>query len=131
MFIGNVEIVMPYHPLYIKAGGNLTISCEIKATQSAADLRWVQQTPLTSWVDSPVTAVLGSNVVIQSFREEPSRFTRSTLIKLNMSLLDRGTYICKDDTSSYAVWVIVIYSEYVSGVAVLPSNKKLTANCMF
>lgn len=126
---GSVEIVKPYYPLYIKAGGNLTISCEIKATQSAADLRWVQQTPLTSWIDSPVTAVLGSNIIIQSFREEPSRFTRTTLIKLNMSLLDRGTYICKDDTSSYAVWVIVIYITAQNRTHLSSEDKPLILGC--
>lgn len=103
---GGVEIVKPYHPLYVKAGNALSIACE---TSDRVDLRWLQQTPLSMWTDESVLPLAGSRVVIQSFREEPSGFTRSTLIKRNMSLGDRGTYICKDDTSNYAVWVTVLY----------------------
>lgn len=103
---GGVEIVKPYHPLYVKSGDALTVSCE---TSDRVELRWLQQTPLTDWSDRSIQALPGSRVVLQSFREDPSGFTRSTLIMRNMSLSDRGTYICKDDTSNYAVWVTVLY----------------------
>lgn len=110
LVLGGVEIVRPYHPLYIKVGSSLTIACESESTKSATELKWIHQTPQTSWADQLVVPERGSNIIIQLFREEPSGFTRSTLIKHNMSLLDRGTYICKDDGgNSYAVWVVVLH----------------------
>jgi hypothetical protein len=101
-----VEIINPYYPFYIKSGAALNVVCE---SSERTAINWIQQTPLTSWQDTQIYP--GQDFSFQTCIEEPSGFTRSMLIRSNMSLSNRGMYLCKDSAglSSYAVWVTVLY----------------------
>lgn len=83
------------------------VVCE---SQAETSIEWVEQTVHSNWSDTVIRAEHGSRFTIQTFQEKPSGFTRSTFIKHNMSLTDRGVYVCKDSRSNYAIWVTVLYS---------------------
>ena len=109
LWTGRVEIVNPYYPLYIQSGTTLTVICQ-SAKRSA--IEWVQQTAETKWNDTAVVPTIGQDFTIQSCTDEPSGFSKSTLFRSNVSLSARGMYQCKDrdESSSYAIWVTVLYS---------------------
>lgn len=109
---GFVQIVNSPYPLYVKAGTNLSLICQ---NQDASAISWIQQTPQTSWMDASIVARSSQDIVIQDCHTQgvSSDVTQSTLTRSNMSLNSRGTYICTTGPSSYAVWVTVIYSQYI------------------
>lgn len=98
-------ITTPYHPWYAKAGNNLTITCESKVRTK---IDWVGQTQHTNFIDEPIIPKLDSNFIIQTLNEEPSGHVTSKLIIKNLSLLDLGTYICKNDDAAFQVWIQVL-----------------------
>jgi len=113
LWTGRVEIVDPYHPLYIKAGTTLTIVCQ---SAQRTTIEWVQNTAETSWKDVQVAPRSGQDFVVQTCTDEPSGFSKSTLLRSNMSINGRGMYQCKEQSgsSSYAIWVTVLYSMLIT-----------------
>ena len=107
---GQVEIVKPYHPLYVKSGDTLELVCN---STNRLQLEWVRQTPNTSWRDTPILPFLGSEFVTRYMVEEPSGYVETTLIKKNMQIYDRGMYMCRDRVvdHTFAVWVTVLKSK--------------------
>ena len=113
LWTGRVEIVNAYYPLYIKSGTTLKLVCQ---SVERSTIEWVQQTPLTGQRDEQIVPKAGQDFSIQSCTSEPSGFSKSTLSRFNMSLNARGMYQCKDSdgSSSYAIWVTVLYSMLIS-----------------
>jgi len=103
--------VNPYHPLYIKSGDTLTVICN---SAQRSTIEWVQQTAETAFSDVSVDPVAAQDFSIQSCVDEPSGFSKSTLYRSNVSLSARGMYKCEDSdgSSSYAIWVTVLYSTF-------------------
>ena len=113
LWTGLVEIVDPHYPWYVKSGATLTIVCQ---SVERSSIEWWQQTLVTDWKDVRLVPTSGQDITVQSCTDEPSGFSKSTLSRSNMSLNDRGMYQCKDsdESSSYAVWVTVLYSMLIS-----------------
>ena len=63
-----------------------------------------------------IVPTVGSNFIIRSLVEEPSGFVESKLIKSNMTISDRGMYMCRDkgQENSFGVWVTVLQSKSAS-----------------
>ena len=99
------------HPSYVKSGTTLTLVCQ---NPKRATIEWEKRTA-ESLQDEPVSPQ-HSDVIIQSCTDEPSGFTKSTLLRSNMSLSTRGWYKCKnsDGSSSYLTHVTVLYSMLIA-----------------
>lgn len=102
-----------YYPLYVKSGDTLTVVCQ---SHERATIEWVQKTVSTNWRAVAVNITTGGDISIESCTTEPSGFSKSTLSRSNMNLNTRGMYQCKDadESSSYAIWVTVLYSMFIS-----------------
>ena len=115
--IGRVVIINLSHPMYVKSGADLALTC-VNPTRTS--IQWIQQTAENDWKDTAISFTaddLGSGLkyTMHSCIEEPSGPTRNTLIKHNMTLHDRGLYVCKglDDSSSYITYVTVLYGKII------------------
>jgi len=124
---GRVEIIQPYHPLYVKVGDNLEIQCQ---SDKRGTLGWVRQTPFSTWQDSAIEPIAGGEWSVTLCKEEPSGFVQSKVIKHNVQLLDRGSYTCTDKTNlhSFAIWVTALQINY-RNLTLFNNQERLTLQC--
>ena len=108
----DLEVLRPFHPYYVKEGGNLTLECQ--CSHRNFELEWVRQTPSTNYEDVQIVPTEDNDFVIRTLTEEPTGFMQSTLIKKDVGTDDKGTYLCQDvgRESAFGVWVTVLKGNF-------------------